>query len=178
MTGARWSDYKGKITCLAGEVNTGKTRWLVKVLEAALAAGEETLILDMAPHRVKKVGGKLDPPDNPKAAYLTAPLAAPRLSGKTPGEVWELARRNKELLDGLFRKAAAPAGRALFINDASMYLQAGEVQDLWAFLSRFPSVVLNGYYGGSLAGGDLGRREKQGMNALLKACGRVLRPAG
>ena len=173
-TGGLWAEYKGRTTCLAGEVNTGKTSRLLAILRAALAAGEAAAVLDMAPDRVKNVGGKMTPPDSPKVAYLTAAMAAPRLSGKTPAEVLGLARRNKDLLDGLFARALPPKGRALFVNDVSMYLQAGDVKDLLAFLNRFPSVVLNGYFGASLAGGELGQRERNEMEILFRACDRVI----
>ena len=158
-------------------MNTGKTFWLVDVLGAALEAGVEAVVLDLAPDRVKNVGGKLTPPDSERVAYFTAPLAAPRLSGKTPEDVWRLARENRELIDGMFLEAEGLSGRSLFINDVSMYLQAGDAGDLLAFMAGFPTVVMNGYFGTSLAGGELGQREREGMKILLRACDRVPGPA-
>ncbi len=171
-----WGRYQGRVTCLAGEVNRGKTQRLAQALEAALAAGQPGIVvLDLAPERVRGIGGKLAAPRGRGLTCLTAAIAAPRLSGRSPREVLALARANAGLAEELFERVGAIDCRALFINDVSLYLQAGDPGRLLALIARPESVVINGYYGTSLGGGELGERERLGMERLFAACDEVVR---
>ncbi len=171
-----WKDLRGLKTCIAGEVNTGKTRLLRRVLAAALQAGErEVVLLDLAPERTRGIGGKLEVAGVGEVRVLTAPIQPPRLLGRTPQEVLALARNNARLIEGLLRRLENPPPRAVFVNDVSLYLQAGDLERLWGVLEPVPSVVLNGYYGHSLGGGGLGERERRAMRELMSRCQRLIR---
>jgi len=103
------------------------------------------------------------------------PMAAPRLTGQTPEQVRALARRNAARLEEVFAAYLAAPAAVLFINDVSLYLQAGDPARLYAVLEATPTVVINGYMGGSLGGGELGRVEQERMRQLAARCARVIR---
>ncbi|RJX35053.1 MAG: hypothetical protein C4525_05025 [Desulfarculus sp.] len=166
---------RGQRTLIRGEVNTGKTLLLAQALQGLLAAGEEDLaVLDLAPPLTRGVGGKMGGPWPRPVRYYTAELAAPRLSGRTPQEVLSLAQDNARRLEHLFAQYLRHPARVLFINDVSMYLQAGELEELERVLEASRTVVVNGYYGRSLGGGELGERERAQMDALARLCQRVI----
>lgn len=172
----RWEEFRGVKTCIAGEVNTGKTSLLREILAAALAAGErEVVLLDLAPERTRGIGGKLEAAGLGGVRVLSAPVKPPRLLGRTPDEVLALARENARLIEGLLPRLEESPCRVLLVNDVSLYLQAGSLERLWGVLEPVPSVVINGYYGRSLGGGELGERERRAMEELMARCQRVIR---
>lgn len=166
----------GSHTLIAGEVNSGKTRLLAEVMSAFAQAGIAPLaLMDLAPELTKGVGGKLTPPPGVELMHYAPPIAAPRLTGKTPEEVLSLAGQNAMAIEECFEAYLAAPAAALFINDVSLYLQAGDPARLHAVLDATPTVVINGYMGASLGGGELGRVEQERMAALAARCARVIR---
>ena len=91
------------------------------------------------------------------------------------GEILILAQRNAKLIENLFLECVKNPSKVLFINDISIYLQAGDLKTLLTFLHYTPTVIMNGYYGTSLGGGELGERERNNMKTLQKSCDRVIR---
>ncbi|MEW5913342.1 MAG: hypothetical protein AB1814_12350 [Thermodesulfobacteriota bacterium] len=169
------AELKGRRTLIRGEVNTGKTLLLAQVLQGLLAEGEADLaVIDMAPPLTKGVGGKMGGPWPAAVRYFAAELVAPRLSGRNPAEVLTLAQDNARRLEQLFAQYLRRPARTLLINDVSMYLQAGELSRLKEVLAASRTVVMNGYYGHSLGGGELGRHERDQMDALARLCRRVI----
>ncbi len=166
----------GSWTLIAGEVNSGKTRLLRQIIAAFAAQGAGPLALvDMAPETTRGVGGKLSPPPGVELALYAPPVAAPRLTGRTPEQVRALARQNAARLEEVFAAYLAAPAAVLFINDVSLYLQAGDPARLYAVLEATPTVVINGYMGDSLGGGELGRVEQERMRQLAARCARVIR---
>ena len=129
----------------------------------------------MAPESVKGIGGKLKIEGHESIRYLTAPIVAPRLSGKTPQEVQTLALENARVIDDIFVTYLKNPSKILFINDVSIYLQAGDLEKLLTYISSTPTVIMNGYFGSSLGGGALGQRERKNMEELQKRCDRVIK---
>lgn len=178
-----WETYQGKRSLIIGEVKTGKTLRLKNIIQAARDAGETSLaILDMAPDLYLGIGGKLylAPPEG--ARYLSAPIHAPRLMGKSPEHTLALARENAHAIEGLLARLAGPAGAAgaagggcLFINDLSLYLQAGNPPRLLQAMDRFPSVVANGYYGVALGDDRFSQNERRAMEEFMTHCHQVIR---
>lgn len=166
----------GRRVLILGEVNTGKTGLLADALQAFLAAGQGGLaVIDMAPPTTEGIGGKLRGVWLDQVRYFSAELTPPRLTGETHQEVMELATRNARRLEQVFDAYLSEPALALFINDVSMYLQAGDPAHLEEVLAASPSVVLNGYYGHSLGGGELGRTERRRMEELMETCDLVIR---
>jgi hypothetical protein len=181
-------DYLSRKTLILGDVNTGKTTLTRKVLEALCRRdlGGRIAIVDMAPEVPEKlakekglpgVGGKLTPPEGHDILYLGGYYEPPRLSSKTEEEAVEKARQNQRISEGLFRKLDGQSRDILFVNDVSIYLQAGTTENLTRWLEHAATVVANGYWGERLGGGALTRRERTEtakLKTYFEQKGRVL----
>lgn len=168
--------FRNKKTIIIGEVNTGKTAYLGEILNGFLEEGETDItVIDMAPESVKGIGGKMSKREIYAIRYFTAQIVAPRLIGKTDQEVEMLATHNAKLINDIFVAYLKNPTKVLFINDVSLYLQAGDLNKLLSLLNSTSTVIMNGYYGFSLGGGKLGKRERENMIALQKRCNNVIR---
>ena len=168
----------GSWTLITGEVNTGKTDMLSRIM-AAFAQGEHgrMALMDMAPELTRGVGGKLVLPPGVHLKVCAPSIVAPRLTGKTPEEVTALARQNAANLATALEGYLAVPAAVLFINDVSLYLQAGDPAKLYEAMEATPTVVINGYLGTSLGGGEMGELERRRMEELAARCARVYRLA-
>ena len=169
--------YLDKKTLILGDVNSGKTTLCREILEGFCrqGLGGRIAVIDLAPDIPEEilrarglagVGGRLTPPAGSGAAYLRVPVVAPRLTSSTEGEALEKARCNREAIEGLLRRFEEPGRDILFINDVSLYLQAGEPEHLAQVLDRVSTAVVNGYLGEKLGPGELSRREREAMEKL------------
>ena len=183
------SAYLGKKTLILGDVNSGKTTLCREILEGFCrhGLGERIAVIDLAPDIPEEVlrargltgvGGRLEPPSGSGAAYLHVPVIAPRLTSSSEAEALEKARRNRESIEGLFRQFEALGRDILFVNDVSLYLQAGDPERLAHVLGRAATAVVNGYFGEALGPGELSRREREAMERLagwFRSRGTVIR---
>ncbi|MDG6995321.1 MAG: hypothetical protein JRN52_05310 [Nitrososphaerota archaeon] len=140
----------GKRTLIVGEVHSGKTRLMSKLLSQAikLYPNERILVLDFAPNiktKTGKVGSKLRIPAA-KNIFCLAPehVYAPRLEGQSAREVLMLAKKNKEQIDRLLKIAHA---KIVFLNDVTLYLHSGRATLLMRLAGRSETFVANGYKG-------------------------------
>ncbi|NQU13492.1 MAG: hypothetical protein HQ561_05060 [Desulfobacteraceae bacterium] len=164
-----------KKTLIVGEVNTGKTAYLNNILEKLLKEGHTDLsIIDMAPETIGDIGGKMSLGKLTFIKYLTAEIVAPRLTGGSQEEVEALAKENAWSIDAILLQYLNDPSKVLLINDVSIYLQAGDLDRLLSLLNSTSTVVMNGYFGDSLGGGELGERERRKMKALQEKCDRVI----
>jgi len=170
MTTADIARYLGRHTILVGDVNSGKTTRTTTIINQFLAAGyaRKLAILDLAPALVKGVGGKLSFKMAPGVSYLTAQIAAPRLMGQDAEQVRELATRNARTIEKLFTELERDSRDILFINDVTLYLQAGSLELLLGILRNSSTTIVNAYYGHSFDDSDLSRRERQLTEALME----------
>lgn len=169
-------EFRNKFTLIIGEVKTGKTVYMGEILVRFLEGGETDLtVIDMAPESTKGIGGKMDTSGIHAVRYYTAQILAPRLVGSSVSEILILAQRNAKLIEDLFLEYVKNLSKVLFINDISIYLQAGDLTKLLTFLHCTPTVIMNGYCGTSLGGGKLGERERNNMRVLQESCDRVIR---
>lgn len=177
----RSASFVGRFTLITGDVKRGKTRLTQRILEACCRdfPGPFTVI-DLAPdleHLGRRgridglpVGGALIGPANCRIHYHRVGLAAPRLQGVDEQERQLLARDNRGRIERLFASAfTAPVG-TLFINDCSLYLQAGSAAALLGRIRSAATAVVNGYYGRILGPGRLSDRERRGMDELMAHC--------
>ena len=188
MPGIHLEDYLNRKTLILGDVNTGKTTLTREVLEALCRRdlGERIAVVDMAPEIPEElarqrglsgVGGKLVPTEGQGILYLGGHFEPPRLSSKTEEEAMEKARQNQRIGEGLFRKLDGQSRAILLINDVSIYLQAGTVENLTRWLDQAVTVIANGYWGKRLGGGTLTERESAetaNLKAYFEQKGRVL----
>ena len=174
MESEKWMDnilkYLNKRTLIVGDVNSGKTFFTLEILQAFLEAGyaEDIAILDLAPNPIRGIGGKMQiPPDCP-LLYLTASISAPRLMGKNEAHTLELAEENAHQAEMLFMKFQQQKREILFVNDATLYLQAGSMECFLDMLDAASTQIINAYYGNIFADSALTRREKQLTERLMK----------
>jgi len=183
------SEFLGKRTLILGDVNTGKTTLTQRILEAMCGQGlgPQMVIIDMAPQISKAItreknlpgiGGMLRPPAGGDVIYLRENLVPPRLSSKSEAEAQEKAVQNARKIEVLFWKYHELQRDILFMNDISLYLQAGRAVQLVRWMEKAGTVVANGYFGEKLGSGTLSRRERDEMESLQSFFGRVLRLPG
>lgn len=178
-------DCLDRFTLIVGEVNQGKTFMSRRLLEEWVILGlGPVVVVDLAPSLKKAnrqgkgnpegIGGRLDPPDSPDVLYLNGPIHAPRLQSKSEEEAMALARENLKIADDLFARAQPLAGRGLFVNDASLYVQAGDPNRFLHRIRSARTAVVNAYYGRSLGSGALSLQERQSMDILMAGCDRLI----
>lgn len=183
-------DCLGKKLLVMGDVNTGKTtfcrQWLVRLCQQGL--GARMAVLDLAPHIPKAlalergmvgVGGFLLPPPGSGVLDLRTHLDAPRLSSTSEAQAMAKAIRNAGAINTLLAQFSCSGRDILFINDVTLYLQAGSAAELLKCINKsdITTLVVNGYRGNRLGGGELTRREKTEMELLrqsFSAAGEVL----
>jgi len=176
MNDADIAGYLGQRTVIAGAVNCGKTTRTAALLKQFLVAGHthDLAIVDLAPDPVRGIGGKLALELPPQVLYLTAPIAAPRLMGRNAAHVMELAIRNAKVIETLFAELERQPRDILFLNDVTLYLQAGNLDRLLGLLRNSGTVIINAYYGNSFADSELTRRERQLTKTLMDHCDNVI----
>ncbi|MBU6996505.1 MAG: hypothetical protein HXS41_14090 [Theionarchaea archaeon] len=168
----KFTELQNKKTLILGEVHTGKT-WLTQsLLQEAESLTSNIAVIDMAPDPIKGVGGKLQP-TSPETAYYTTDILTPRLSGKTAGEIIQLAETNKKRIESLFQNYVPRD--VLFINDISIYLQRGSVKTIVHVISSSHTVIMNGYLGTSLGEDPFSQRERESILSLQEFCDVLIR---
>ncbi len=182
-------DYTGLFTLIIGDINSGKTTLTKKILLAFLGAGVEKLtLIDLAPQidredivgrgHLTNIGGGIEIPESDASLStirrFTGVIAPPRLRAKNEEEALLLAEENARRIRGVFLSALENETDALFVNDCSMHLHAGDPADLLAWIRSAPTAIVNGYYGNSLGTGIISIRERQGMDYLIKRCDRLI----
>jgi len=164
--------YLNKCTLILGDVKSGKTARTKEILRAFIQAGymDRIAVIDIAPDMNGGIGGKMTPPANASLLYLTTTIAAPRLTGVDEAHVFRLAAENARAIEALFDTLQHQPKEILFINDASLYLQAGEFDTFLTALDTASTRIINAYYGSTFADSALTRREKHLIEALMKIC--------
>ncbi len=183
------AEFLEKRTLIVGDVNTGKTTLTQRILDALCGQGldPKIVIVDMAPEIPEEmirekgltgIGGRLRPPAGGEVIYLRDDLIPPRLSSKSEAEAEEKAIQNARKIEVLFWKQHELKRDILFMNDISLYLQAGRAVQLIRWMENSRTVIANGYFGRKLGSGILSRRERVEMESLLPFFDRVLRLQG
>ncbi len=171
-------DYLHQQTIIAGEVNSGKTLQTTTILELFLQSGygSKIALLDLAPDPIHGIGGKLKTASNTGLLYLTDTIAAPRLMGKNANHTMELAKKNARTIEALFdRFERSPRDiEILFVNDVTLYLQAGSLNRFQSLIKQTPTSIINAYYGSALGDSELSKQERQATEALMATCDKVI----
>jgi len=163
-------------TIIIGDVNSGKTFQTLNILKLFLKAGhaKKIAILDLAPGNIQGIGGKMEPPPEEPLLYLTTSILAPRLTGKDEHHTLKLAEKNATAIEKLFAKLYQQKREILFINDATLYFQAGDFERFINILDTTPTYIINAYYGQTFSDSELTRREKILTEALMKRCDQII----
>jgi hypothetical protein len=173
-------------TLIVGDVNTGKTTLAKEILELFCLAGmeDQVVVLDLAPcipqslvmeKGLKGVGGRLIPPAKYNVLSLSTCLKPPRLASKTEEESLTIARDNMIQIDRLLLALRQSARNILFVNDISLYLQAGNARAMMRQMENADTIVANGYLGLRLGMGEISRREREEMGLLVDFFDLVIR---
>jgi len=170
-------------TLIVGDVGAGKTTFTRRLLmEAVDQVNDMIMVLDFAPpaQKVKgiDVGGYLLEDSHPKVKCLYSRLIkTPRLSAEDSDELIRLASYNREITEALITKFLDSPTDTLFINDASIHLQQGNLRELWNAISEASTVVANGYMGSTLwrdHGSGVSKRENFKLRLLTARMDRVI----
>jgi hypothetical protein len=171
------SDLWNRRVLILGDVNAGKTRlsaaWLARIVEAG--HGPSTAVLDLAPPPRRGVGGPLLPPPGAGVLYRAAVVVPPRLTAADEEEAERLARANAIAIEELFTEYLRAPRSILLVNDATLYLQAGELARFLEVLAPSATCLVNAYYGRSFPEYALSRRERRRTDELAAAFDRVVR---
>lgn len=169
--------YLNKRTLILGDVKSGKTARTLEILRGFVQEGyaDRIAVIDMAPDMIGGIGGKMTPPADAPLLYLTTTITAPRLTGADETHVRRLALQNARAIEVLFNTFRQHPKEILFINDASLYFQAGEFDKFLAALETAPTQIINAYYGSTFADSGLTRRERQLMGMLMQTCQKTIR---
>ena len=168
--------YMNRRTIIVGDVNSGKTSYTLNILELFLKAGHagKIAILDLAPDNIQRIGGKMELPQDESLLYLTTSILAPRLTGKDEYHTLTLAKKNATAIEKLFTKFFLQKREILFVNDATLYFQAGDFDRFIKILDASSTQIINAYYGHTFSDSGLTRREKNLTEKLMKLCDQII----
>ena len=171
------ADYDGRRTLVIGDVNTGKTRFTEAILARWIAQdrSHEIIVLDLAPETQETIGGRIHLPAGFQGVLLATTIAAPRLSGRDEEEADLLAQTNADAVELLFQDPRLANCSILVINDVTLYLQAGNYDNLWTVIQPVETVLINAYYGDSFPDYRLSRQERRLTELLINDCHQVVR---
>ena len=187
MNDLHFDEIRGRKTLILGDVGSGKTALTALLVTEAVATNQSTdiTVIDMAPERKKfknvMIGGRvtdfLDDRTKVSVLFPIPELRAPRTEGQTTAEVADFARSNAKSIGKLLHKYSANPTPILFINDVSMYLQAGEANELLKSVKATETFIANAYQGTTLQNdhdSGISEHERLELNALRNAVDDVI----
>jgi len=162
-------DILGKKVLILGESGSGKTKLATKLLQElmVLVSSKEITVIDLAPQKTEKVGGKLtDYMDSINGVKYLSPeeVYTPRLAGTSPEEVRRYAELNRKIMDPLLKDFIENPTEALIINDITLYFHIGTLEKVLKCLKLTKTFLATAYYGSKLAedlGTGISARERQ-----------------
>ena len=155
---------------IIGETGRGKTRLLASLVGLVRALGVPTTVIDLAPEKAG-VGAKVARYiDVSGLVYLTADFRAPRLEGKDAAEELALAKENAEKARSLFAKYLSSPTPFLAVNDLTIFLHAGDLEEALDLAESAKAFVATAYYGELLRdkGSGILERERRAVEELAR----------
>jgi len=172
----------GKKTLIVGEVGSGKTLLLSRFLDQLVRSGlkDRVTVIEMAPN-MGGVGGTVENYTRNVACvkYLKPwRIIPPRTMGRNREEVIRYARLNMLALKPLIEEYLRNPTEILLINDLTIYLHAGEVEDIIQLINISKTFTATAYEGEKLAddkGSGITDRERRSLDRLKGLVDEVLR---
>ncbi len=162
---------------ITGDVGSGKTRLLAGLVDEAVSyGGLSVAVLDLAPEISTGLGTvgvsvRYYSKMITKTKYLRPEtLFAPRLQGRSSKEVLNMASRNAEAIKPLLSAIASEPPDVLFVDDLTVYLQAGRLETLINLILRVGTFIATAYKGEKLLddkGSGLSVGERLSLEVLL-----------
>lgn len=141
----------GKRTLIIGDVGTGKTRFTAEIIKKMidLGYGDDITVIDLGPE-TSGVGSRLATylPRIKRVRYLHPPkLYAPRLMAKDVRELNKYMDENYKMAKAVMEKYRVSPTKILVINDLTIFLHRGSVDELMDIIKVSDTFVGNAYYG-------------------------------
>jgi len=177
----------GRKVLIIGDLGSGKTLLTANLLDQAVGMGDchQITVIDMAPltrgFHGMRIGGILAEVTKAVAEvrYLKPKeVKAPRAMARNAEELMRLADFNRRVIDQTLTEYLLKPTPLLFINDVSIYLQAGEIAKVLSAVRKSQTCIANGYFGKKLAadfGTGISRREQTMMRRLMREMDVTLR---
>ncbi|MEM4164317.1 MAG: hypothetical protein QXJ86_00550 [Nitrososphaerales archaeon] len=177
MQSLHFKDLYGKRVIITGEVGSGKTRLLARLIDEAVESGLNATVLDLAPKfnaQTFKVGTSIK--------YYTRNLAlttylrpkgiiAPRLLAKSKKEVIEYATRNASIITPIIVNLITSPPLILFIDDLTIYLHAGKLSLIKKLVENIKTFIATAYSGKALSddkNSGLTIKEQSSLRSLIE----------
>ena len=176
----------GKRTLIIGDLGSGKTLLTANLLEQAIDMGyrHQITAIDMAPPTMQfqdvRAGGALAEVTKAvlEVRYLRSEeIKAPRIMAKNAEELKRLVEFNKRTIDRMLTEFLLKPTPFLFINDVSIYLQAGETEKIIEAIRKSKTFIANGYFGKRLGedfGTGVSKMERVLMRKLMREMNEVI----
>ncbi|OYT67749.1 MAG: hypothetical protein B6U65_02240 [Candidatus Wolframiiraptor sp. EX4484-121] len=163
----------GRKTIIVGEIGSGKTLLLSRFLDELVRSGlkDKITVIEMAPN-MGEVGGTVENyTRNVTFVKYLKPwrIIPPRTMGKDREEVIRYARLNMLALKPLIEEYLRNPTEILLINDLTIYLHAGEVEDVIQLINISKTFTATAYEGERLAddkGSGITDRERRSLDRL------------
>lgn len=185
-----WDIYKklniefflGKRLLIIGDIGTGKTLLTSLIIRDLIRLGlaKHITIIDMAPARRRGVGGYIDDYLSLEGdiKYLKVKgIKMPRFMGKTKEEILNYAKYNYNIIKEFIERFRANPTKILVINDLSIYLHVGPLEDIIECMRLAKTFIANSYYSINLLddkGSGISLREKHLVEELIRYCDIVI----
>jgi len=180
------ADLMNKKTLITGDVGSGKTRLTERLLAEALSKGCGSItLIDMAPPRKEghgvMAGGRVRVPRSHLGRVrrlCPKGIARPRLEGRGREDVLRIAASNALLIAPCISAFCESPTEVLFVNDATIFLHAGDLALLLSAVSMASTFIGNAYLGAAIAddrGSGISAREAEALGRLETAMDVVIR---
>ncbi len=178
---ADFADFLGRRILIVGEVASGKTKLLSEFLDYLVKRGfaAEVTLIEMSPSFVD-VGRPVEEYTKSvgKVRYLKpSKIYPPRMLGRSKEDVLYYAEHNYRELKPLLSKFAENPSKILLIDDLTIFLHAGETEEILQVMEKCETFVATAYEGSALRddkGSGITFREQRLLSELKNHVDRVI----
>lgn len=178
-----------KKTVIIGEILSGKTRVLARIVGEAVrrGLGRSLTILDFAPNYRSgglEVGA-------PLLRYLSRGelrsvrkylwdegIRAPRLEGGDAGSILQLAEQNSRITTRMIQAYINEPTSMLVVNDLTIHIHAGDLELIASAIKKARTFIATAYHGTRLSREDdagISNREREGLARVVRLVDMVCR---
>jgi len=172
----------GRKTLIIGEAGAGKSRMLVDILNTLRHNGyaSQVTVIDLAPPKLGNIGGPLTLHTNVDDIRYLRPehVYAPRLQACNADDLRRYVEHNVSQARLLFDVYLRETSSVLMMNDLTIFLHGGTLQELLDVIGRAGTFVGTAYYGTALTedyGTSLTARERRLVEGLMASVDSTVR---